>query len=131
MFDIKITGAEETKRELDKGVKAELKRSLRTLATKVRNKLKAATPRRTGHLASTVKYTIKDLSAYVGTSGSNTYYGKFINLGTPHMSARHLEGGMRVYDGGPVEYTEGALDNEIKQYEQEVISAVKGRFSEY
>ena len=124
MIDLKITGHTEVKRKLDKGVKDPLKKSLRTLSSRVKKKLKAATPRgKTGQLQTTIKSSVKDLSAYIGSS---KYYGRFIEYGTVNMAPRYMSGGTRIYGTGPAAHTEESMGNEIRQFEQEVIRAIEG-----
>lgn len=124
MIDIKITGMENVKRGLDKGVKSPLKKSLRTLASKAHRKLIAAIPRRTGKLRAGVKVSVKDLSAYVGVS--SPFYGRFIEYGTVFMEPQYMAGGTRVTGTGPAAHTSDVMGNEIRQFEQEVIRAVEG-----
>ena len=124
-FTVKVTGNKEVANSLQKGAKNSIKEALKKLVLKVEALAKKSTVVDTGRLRSSITSQTQPASAIIGTS---VEYGEFVEYGTAKMEARHMEGSSKVLGQGMMAYTEEKMSGEIKEFEEDVLKDVKGRF---
>lgn len=125
MISMKILGAKEVAKSLNKGVGKPVGDALKKLAFSVERFSKKSTVVNTGRLRSSINTKLDKSSATIGT---NVQYAEFIEYGTANMEARHMEGGMKVLGQGMFAHTEEEMGGEIKDFEVAIAREVKKRF---
>lgn len=124
-FSVDVKGAEEVSRTMNKGLKNDIAKRVKTLAINVEIEVKKATVVDTGLLRSSMtRGSPTPLSARIGTM---TEYGEYIEDGTQYMEARHMEGGSKVLGEGMMAYTLRKMAKLIKEFGVSVCRDAKAK----
>ena len=127
-FDFELLGIELLQKKLKKEtIQDPVSVGVKKIAVWVRRTVMVSTPVRTNRLRPSITSEIVGQSAKIGTVVD---YAPFVEYGTKHMEARHVQegGSQRIMGIGPFTYTMQLLQEKMAEFIKDMGKAIEVRF---
>jgi len=108
-----------------KTIKKPLDNGIRKITLYYDGLVKKATVVDTGRLRSSIHHELNPKRASVGT---NVQYAQFVEYGTQHMEARHMEGSAKVLGEGMFAHAWGKLQDWLKKGKHDISVEIDKEF---